>query len=170
MKYSNIVKSALVIAATSGLALSSSNALAASASANATATVMQSIAITKNADLAFGAFSPSTGGTVVMGTNNSRSGTGAVVLSSSDAGNRAQFTVTGTSGATYAITLPSNGTVTIASGGNTMAVNSFTSNPSGTGTLTGGTEVVYVGGTLTVGNAQASGSYTGTFNVSVEYN
>lgn len=170
MNYNNIVKAALAVAASTGLALSSSSALAVSTSANATATVMQSIAITKNADLAFGAFSPSTGGTVVMSTGSARSATGAVVLSSSATGNRAQFTVTGTSGATYAITLPSNGTVTIASGANTMAVNNFTSNPSGTGTLTGGTEVVYVGGTLTVGNAQASGSYTGTFNVAVEYN
>ncbi len=168
MRYNNRVKTTLMIAASTALVLGSNNVLAASATANATATVMQSIAIAKNSDLVFGAFSPSTGGTVVMSTAGARSGTGAVVLSSSAAGNAAQFTVTGTSAATYAITLPASFNIT--SGANTMGVGSFTSNPSGTGVLTGGTQALYVGATLTVGSAQAAGNYTGTFNVSVEYN
>ena len=44
------------------------------------------------------------------------------------------------------------------------------SNPSGTGTLTGGTENLLVGATLQVTAGQATGAYTGTFDVTVGYN
>lgn len=162
---------AIMAAAAGGMLLTTGVAGAATDSATATATVMTSIAITNNTDLDFGAFSPSTGGTVIIGTDGARSKTGAVVLSSGDTGGRAQFTVTGATDATYAITLPGNGTVSLSNGGGgSMDVNDFVSNPSGTGTLTGGTETLYVGATLTVGSGQASGSYTGSFDVSVEYN
>ena len=168
MKLNNIAKAILVTATAGGMVLASGSASAASDTATASATVMQSISITKNNDLDFGAFSPSTGGTVVIGTDSSRSKTSAVVLSSSDTGNRAQFTVTGTADATYAITLP--GSATLTGPGTDMSVGTFTSNPSGTGTLTGGSETLYVGATLTVASGQTAGAYTGTFDVSVEYN
>ena len=52
-----------------------------------------------------------------------------------------------------------------------MQVNTFVSSPSGTGTLSGGgTETLSVGATLNVGVAQATGTYAGTFTVTVEYN
>jgi spore coat protein U-like protein len=51
-----------------------------------------------------------------------------------------------------------------------MTVDNFSSTPNGTGTLTAGTQNITVGGTLNVGAAQASGSYTGTFSVTVNYN
>jgi hypothetical protein len=53
-----------------------------------------------------------------------------------------------------------------------MTVSSFTSSPSATGTLTGGSENITVGATLNVAAGQASGSYvSGTpFNVTVNYN
>lgn len=154
------------------ISLSSGNAGAAdSATANATATVMTPISIAKSADLDFGAFAAGTGGTVVIGTDGSRSSTGAVVESASDTGNNAEFAVSGQANATYAITLPGDGTVTITSGANSMAVNTFTSDPSGTGTLDGsGNQALNVGATLVVGSGQAAGSYTGTFDVTVEYN
>lgn len=168
MKFSNIAKAILVATATGSMMIASGSAVAATATANTSATVLQSISIAKNTDLDFGAFSPSTGGTVVIGTDGSRSKTSAVVLSSTATGSRAQFTVSGTTNATYAITLPASATLT--SGANTMSVGSFVSNPSGTGTLTGGSEILYVGATVTVASAQAAGAYTGTFDVSVEYN
>lgn len=147
-------------------------AKAASATANATATVMTPISISKTADLRFGKFSALTGGTVVIAHGGGRSAGGAVVLSTTDAGGAASFNVAGDANATYAITLPNNATITHSvDNTKTMSVGSFTSNPSGTGTLSGaGTQVVNVGATLTVGNAQTVGSYTGTFDVSVEYN
>ena len=51
-----------------------------------------------------------------------------------------------------------------------MTVASFVSNPSGTGLLTAGAQTLLVGGTLTVGSAQAPGNYTGSFTVAVDYN
>ena len=51
-----------------------------------------------------------------------------------------------------------------------MTVNYFTSNPSGTGTLTGGAETINVGATLNVGAAQVQAAYTGTYTVTVDYN
>jgi hypothetical protein len=53
-----------------------------------------------------------------------------------------------------------------------MTVNAFSSNPSGTGTLTGGSEVLNVGATLNVGAAQPAGTYTNAagFTVTVNYN
>ena len=145
---------------------------AANATSNASATVMTPISISNTAALRFGKFSALTGGTVVVSAAGARSATGAVVLSSTDAGGAASFAVSGDANATYAITLPNSATLTHSvDNTKTMAVGTFTSNPSGTGTLSaGGAETLTVGATLTVGNAQTTGSYTGTFDVSVEYN
>jgi hypothetical protein len=147
-------------------------AKAATATANATATVMTPISISKTADLRFGKFSALTGGTVVISTAGARSATGAVVLSTTDAGGAASFSVSGDANATYAVTLPNAATITHSvDNTKTMSIGTFTSNPSGTGTLSGaGAQTLSVGATLTVGNAQTVGSYTGTFDVSVEYN
>ena len=54
-----------------------------------------------------------------------------------------------------------------------MAVDGFNSNATGTipGVAPGtGTETFSVGATLTVGVGQASGTYTGTYPVTVQYN
>jgi len=148
----------------------------ATATASATATIIQPIAITKTAELVFGNLAVgATGGTVAISTAD------AVTISAGStitqpAGNAgspaaASFNVTGESGFTYAITLPADGTVTLTdASSNTMAVNGFTSNPGATGTLTAGSQTLKVGATLTVGNAQAPGSYSGSFSVTVAYN
>lgn len=163
-------KAALLASVFAGAGLGAYQAHAATATANGTATVMTPIAITKDVDLDFGAFSALTGGTVVISPAGARSATGAVVLSATDTGNAASFTVTGQADATYAITLPASATITHTDTVTTMTIDTFTSNPSSTGTLTAGTETLTVGGTLTVASSQAAGSYTGTFDVSVEYN
>src|SRR3954454_14946068 len=164
-------KTVLSLAAVATFVLAA-NSYADQATANGTATVMTPIAISKTADLRFGKFSALTGGTVVIATSGARNATGAVVLSSTDAGGAAAFSVSGDANATYAITLPGSATIThTVDATKTMDISPFTSNPSGTGTLSGaGSQVVNVGGTLTVGSAQTTGSYTGTFDVSVEYN
>jgi len=163
-------KLGILFATGSMVALLGANTYAASDTGTATATVMTPISISADTALDFGAFAPSTGGTVTIATDGARSSSG-VVPSSTDTGNNGVFTVTGQASATYAITLPSDGTVTITSGANSMDVDTFTSNPSGTGTLSGGgSQTLNVGATLTVGSGQAAGSYSGTFDVSVEYN
>lgn len=161
----------ILVLASSAVFVSSGEATEATASA--TAEVMNPIAISKAADLRFGKFAALTGGSVVIAADGTRSATGAVVLSLTNAGGAASFNVTGDNSATYAITLPSSA-VTITHAINilaTMSVGTFTSNPSGTGTLSAsGAQTVGVGGTLSVASGQTSGSYSGTFTVGVEYN
>jgi hypothetical protein len=163
----------LVTLAALGSMLVAPAAMAASSTSNATANVITAISINKTIDLDFGALAPSTtGGSVLINaTSGVRTSSGGVTLSSIDAGNRASFNVAGDSSATYAITLPAtNVTLTRSGGTETMSVTNFASNPSGTGQLTAGQQVLYVGATLNVGANQAAGSYIGTFDVSVDYN
>jgi hypothetical protein len=137
------------------------------------------IQITNTAGLAFGSFAAGTGGTVTVSPAGVRTKTGGVVLVSSGAGSSSRFNVRGFTFPTnhthtYSITLPANGTVTITSGGNSMAVNNFVSTPPAgvsTGTLAVGTQTqtLNVGATLTVGSGQAPGNYSGTFTVTVVF-
>lgn len=121
--------------------------------------------------LAFGSLVAGSGGSVTVSPASVRSASGGVVLVPSGPGAAAQFSVTGDPNATYAISLPGNGVVSLTSGSNTMAVNNFTSSPNLTGALSvGGSQTLMVGATLSVGSNQAPGSYSGTFDVTVNYN
>ena len=143
----------------------------ASASADASANIIVPIAIAKvdGMDLKFGnIIADADGGTVAISTTGAPTLTGINAPSVTGDRQQAQFTVTGFEGATYAVTLP--GSATLSSGGNNMTVNSFVSNPSGTGVLTGGSQALNVGATLNVGANQAPGLYTGNFSVTVVYN
>lgn len=146
----------------------------ATTSANATTRIIQAISISKTADMAFGnVVKPSSGnGTYTIGNGAdtlSVSGTGAAAASGTTS--RAKFTVTGEGAQTFAITVPS--TMTMTSGANNVTVNLTTA--ASTGSLSGslgssGTASVNVGGNFTIANTQASGDYTGSFNVTVAYN
>lgn len=127
------------------------------------------IAISNTQGLTFGKFVAGAGGSVTISAGGGRSASGGVVLVPSGAGAAAQFAVSGDANLTYVISLPAAGT--LVNGANSMAVNTFTSSPSPTGTLgAGGTQTLFVGATLTVGSNQASGSYSGAFDVTVNYN
>ncbi len=163
----NATKQIRIIAALA-LATAGVNAHAASASANGTATVIAAMTITKAADLRFGSFAPTTSaGSVVVSTAGARTASN-VSLSSLNTGGAASFNVTGDTTATYAITLPTTASMT--GPGAAMGLSAFTSNPSGTGTLVAGAGTIAVGATLAVGASQVAGTYTGAFNVSVDYN
>ena len=138
--------------------------------ANANARIITPISLAKTADMNFGDVVASGAlGTVILTPAGARSTTGGASLGSATGVTAAAFTVSGQGSATYAITLPASTSVT--SGANSMTVNAFTSNPSGTGALSaGGSQNLTVGGTLNVGASQATGTYTGTFNVTVTYN
>ena len=142
----------------------------ATTSCNATATIVTSISLAKTADLNFGnVVAGGSAGTVVMTAAGARSSTGGASLGSAVGISAASFTVSGLAGAGYSITLPAS--TTLNSGGNNMTVNTFTSTPSGTGALSGGgTQTLSVGATLQVGAAQPTGTYNGSFNVTVTYN
>jgi methionine-rich copper-binding protein CopC len=148
----------------------------AQASATQTATttgrIITSIAIAKTADLNFGDIvSTALAGTVVVTPAGARSATGGSQLAGGTV-TAASFNITGQASKTYAITLPA-AAFNVTSGANTMAVNTFTSNPSGTGALSGaGAQTLTVGATLAVGATQATGTYTNaaSLSVTVTYN
>ena len=144
--------------------------LAATATSNVSASIVPAITITKNTDMDFAdVIATGSSGTVVLSTAGARSVTGGATLGNGTGAAAAAFTVTGDPASTYSISLPTSTTIT--SSPNTMTVNTFTSSPSGTGTLSGGgTQALTVGATLQVGASQAQGSYTGTFDVTVAYN
>ena len=173
---SKILSAAIVL-------MTASNAKAqSSTTADAFATIVAPIAITNTAAMNFGNVAvqgttsvggaAGTGGTVVLTPGGSRSVTSGVTLPAGSTGvSAAIFTVTGDGNRTYAITLPSSD-VTLTHSGNsaTMTVNTFTSNPSGTGTLSGGTQTLNVGATLNVAVGQLPGVYSGQYTVMVNYN
>lgn len=145
-----------------------------SGNATATATVVTPIAISKTADMNFGnvAVSSSNSGTVVLAPAGTRTTTGEATLpASSGTVSAASFNITGESGYTYSIGLPS-GSITLETGdqANSMLINSFTSDPDGTGTLTAGSETVNVGATLNLSAAQAAGVYTSSSDITVTVN
>jgi Domain of unknown function (DUF4402) len=144
----------------------------ATATANANARIISPITLVKNIDLNFGDVIPSIAvGTVVVDPAGARTFAGGVTLGSATGVAAASFTVGGQASATYAITLPAAAITIINGGGGSMTVGAFTSSPAVTGALSGlGAQTLTVGGTLNVGASQATGSYTGTFNVTVTYN
>lgn len=168
--------SAIVLGAT---AMSGAASAANNASATATATVLAPIAITKSADLVFGSFIPgATSGTVAVNTNGTRSFTGGTLTSSSGATPAAaKFDVTGAATATYTISYASG--VTLTGAGTPMALTQVSdltgaggaASLVGTGTLSaGGTQSIWIGGTLAVAANQAAGAYTGNITATVDYN
>lgn len=163
--------STLVIA----LVIFSANAYSQStATASASATIITPISISKNTDMSFGNLTvqTATGGTVVLAPAGTRTSTSGVTLPTANGTvTAATFTITGSGSSTYIITLPTTVTLTHSGGVQTMLDGSFTSNPSGTGTLSSGTQDIAVGATLTVAAGQLAGVYTsGNFNVTVNYN
>ena len=145
------------------------------ATASTTATIITPIAITKTVDMNFGniAVSPTIAGTVVLPTTGARTLTGGVTLPVvTGTVTAASFNVIGEGTSTYSITLPTTAITLNGVPSGTMTVQSFVSNPAGTGTLTAGAQTIKVGATLNVGAAQAAGIYSnaaGLF-VTVNYN
>ena len=168
MQTMKIVRSSVVALAVASAGVFGS-AHAATGTANASAVILTPISITKNVDLAFGDVYPdaAAAGTVTVDAAGTRSAGGAAALGAT-AGAAAQFAVSGEASAAYTITLPA-AAVTLTSGADTMTVDAFSTD--GTGTLDGtGNENINVGATLNVGVNQPAGTYSGTFDVTVNYN
>lgn len=160
MKKFNFALAAAVV----GLAAFPMASEAADATGTATASVVAPIAITQAANLSFGTIAPTgTAGTVTIATGGARTSTN-VDLFTSGAGSAGQFNVTGEGTSTFSTTIPG---INLVSGSDTMAATFTNDAPSA---LTGGAATINVGGELAVGAAQPTGSYTGTFTVTVAYN
>ncbi len=124
------------------------------------ATVIGPLAIVQTTPLSFGSFSASaTAGTITsFGVT-----TGGVTNFS--AGSPAVFTVTGNPNTNFSITSPAS--VVLNSGANSMTAALTTPTSSALDNV--GSRIFNTIGTLTVAANQASGAYTGTYNVSVNY-
>jgi hypothetical protein len=134
------------------------------------ATGAEAQGITNSRGLAFGELvSGATLGTAAVSPAGARTLTGGVSSGNSGGVTSASFTVTGIPLLTFSITF--GGSALLTSGSHTMTVDTFASTPSGSGQipLFGG-QTLTVGGTLHVSASQSSGSYTGTFGVTVVYN
>lgn len=169
----------IIAIVTLSIAFSATASAQVTANAPTTATIVAPITITKNVDMNFGNVAvSSTAGTVLMNASATpaRTASGGVTLPTTATGTptAAKFTVGGEGVYTYAITLPSTALTLDEAGVGTatMTVSTFTSTPSTTGTLTAGSQIVYVGATLNVGASQVAGLYENTtgFAVTVNYN
>lgn len=100
---------------------------------------------------------------------------GVTLMTTGAARTAAKYHVTGVASYVYSISFPSP-TATVSNGGNQMTISNFTfhsdnANSATGGTLTsGGADDFYVGAKLTVPAGKATGSYTGNFDVMVNYN
>jgi hypothetical protein len=156
----------------------SAPSLADTTTASASAKVMVPITIAKTADLAFGKFAVNgaAGGTVTVSTSGVRSGSG-VYIPAADTTTAARFTITGEANASFSIDLGGPST-TLTGGGGSMTLTyasdltggNTTSGLATIGTLTSGTQILYVGGTLAVSGTQVAADYTGTVSATVLYN
>lgn len=126
--------------------------------------------IVNAAPLGFGRFVPASGGTIKVDIGGLRTRTGGVILLTSSA-SAARYTISGSGNdnRVYILTLPANGSVSLVSGANSMALGSFVSNAPPGGLLPAGAHTLYVGATLQVAPSQSPGNYSGAFQVTLEY-
>ncbi len=147
-----------------------------SATATATATIVSPLSIVNAGMMNFGNVAVGAGGgTVVLAPAGGRTTTGDAALPTViGTVTPAMFTIAGTSGTAYSITLPV-AAATINSGANTMTVTNFTGDIVSPNTIpVAGSVTLHVGATLNVGGGQATGIYTSLagneFTVSINYN
>ena len=188
MKHNNFKQRVLTFALAAVFAIGSGffavNSYAADASSTATGTVIVPIAVVADGVLSFGNFAAkSTGSTVIISTSGDRTGT-ALMSNTGSTPRAAKFDVSGFANATYTITHTALTALTGISGDaltgpatmaltkcSSLTADGTISGDVATGTLSaGGGGCIYVGGTLTVGASQAGGEYTGSVEVTVEYN
>ncbi|WP_182911882.1 DUF4402 domain-containing protein [Sphingomonas cavernae] len=151
----------MLIAASFG----ANSAHAATANADAKARIITQVSVAKVAgqDLDFGAIVPgASSGTVTIASTGVR--TCAAALTCSGTTSAAGFSISGASGETVLIS--SAPSVTLTGGAGSMTA---TLSPSISTLVLDGTDGFTVGGVLTVPSSVAAGSYSGQFNVTVNY-
>jgi len=145
---------------------------AAGADATANAKILAPITITTVTNLDFGAMFSAVGATSsTVSAASAAVRSGDATFPTSSAVTAAKFTVNGTAGANYTVSLPVAAVpLTRTSGAETMSVTAFTkSSTDGTEVGSGAAQDIYVGASIAVGAGQVAGVYTGSFTVSVNY-
>lgn len=137
-------------------------------------TLWDSLKMNETTPLFFGVLEVGTGAAVVRlnaqnGQRSVISGNN-VILSTGQASAAGRFKVSGQANTTLSVSLPSSITLTGNKGG-TMTVNNFTGYPSSTQLIldASGDGYLNVGADLNIGTAQLSGTYSGTYSVTVNY-
>ncbi|HEY9116146.1 MAG TPA: DUF4402 domain-containing protein [Bacteroidales bacterium] len=140
------------------------------------AEVISSNTATEVAQLNFGKFSPGiSGGKIIISPQGILTSAGTVVPGASQH-NAGTFNISGDAAGTFVVTLPDEPVIlTEISGSKTMQVIDWVSDPPSGSNITlveGGTQTVYVGATLVVGNIidNPSGLYSGTYSITFDYN
>jgi hypothetical protein len=133
----------------------------------------QQIVLSNTRSLDFGRFVAGGGGTITVSPQGLRSRTGAVVLLNSPTVGQANFTVgkssNGGNNKAVIISVPTNGSVRLSSGANSMAVDSFVNNPASIASVPNGGTTLSVGATLTVAPNQPAGNYSASFPLTVNF-
>lgn len=152
------------------------------ATGEVSAGVVETLSIISQQPLTFGHVTPlAGGGTVTIGTDNTRSVTGAVEVRAGGF-HRAAFHVQGAPGRTYSIHMPDSQLFISSEANanpnlvNTLTVDHFTvysvnhAAPGPAGQLGGtGADTVYLGGTLLVPENAMPGTYSGLVPLTVSY-
>lgn len=165
------------------LSLAGGAARAGTTSGTVNVAVVERFGLVKTGDLSFGDLAVgATGGTVIVTTAGARSSTGGVVLYGGSH-SPAAFSGFGNPNRQVIITFGAPSILITRSGGSqTMTVDSFTPNPTGSGglnqlgnsgrhriTTSTGLFTFNVGARLIVAGSQTPGTYSGTFSVTVNY-
>jgi hypothetical protein len=135
------------------------------------ASILSPLSVLKTANLDFGNLVVSGTGTAVMNPVAGSLTTTGGVTKAGTAAHAAQFTGTGSKNSVVHIRVPTAPiTVTRVGGTQTMTVSSFTLDQAANLKVPANDIFNFaVGATLTVGTGQAVGTYTGTFQVTVQY-
>ncbi len=138
----------------------------AKATANAAAHIVSPIEIESKQDLNFGKVANNAAGTVVVKTDSDASDSSLSQIGTITP-TAAMFHITAAENYAYSVTLPTS--VALSNGTVTITVDSFIDDAGETPTGSGEAQTVGVGATLNVASGQATGNYTGTFDVTVTY-
>lgn len=157
------------VGAIAAVSFAGSAQAATTATGTASAEILSSLTVTATSNLQFGQIAANTGGTITVNADSSTASSGSLV--STGTRTPAGFSVAGSPNAMVVVSLPTSAVNLTRTGGTeTMALSGFNSNPAGAFQLNAsGAGTFNVGGTLAVASGQVAGAYTGTFQVSVEY-
>jgi Domain of unknown function (DUF4402) len=169
-KAERMAHSALFIAVAAMLASVplSADQNSAAGTASASANVTSGVTLSKTTDLDFGdVISGAAAGTVVVDTTGARTSGGSASLGSGATVAAASFDVNkaGAGNPHFSVSLPVSTTIT--SGANTMTVDTFVHNATAVPPYEKVPFTLNVGATLHVGANQPSGTYSGTFLVTI---
>lgn len=150
-------------------------------SADATATVLAALQLTNDADLDFGNLVVSGAGTSTVTAGGSRSCTADVTCAAGGSEAAAAFTVTGDAGTTVSVTVQDptavGAEITLVHSANAGSTNnehnieltSLVDNSGGSYTNFSGSETFEIGGTIALDGSEIAGTYSASFDVTVEY-